>query len=201
MHTWMPFLLFSIVISVTPGPTNVLVFAISSHHGWKAALPAVLGSVATVAMMLPLAGLGLDALLLRQPGLRATLPWGGVIWLSWLAWKIFEASPPAVGEIHGERERIRLGFLGAIGLQLVNPKAWIVAVTAATVFGGPSLSRAAHAFAMAELFFTVSLPCVGAWAALGAGTGRLIGSPRHLTYLNRGLALLLLASAWTALII
>jgi threonine/homoserine/homoserine lactone efflux protein len=201
MDAWIPFMLFSVVMAVTPGPTNILVFAISSRHGWVAALPAVLGAGAGVATLLLLAGLGLSELLLRLPQLQSALAWAGAAWLSWLAWKIFSTPPPAVTADAAENAKVQLGFVGTVGLQLVNPKAWIMALTAVTVFAGAALGRAQHTVEMALLFYLLSLPCVGVWAALGAGTGRMIRSPRHMAYLNRTLAVLLLVSAWTAVLV
>jgi threonine/homoserine/homoserine lactone efflux protein len=201
MEVWAPFLLFSAVMAVTPGPTNILVFAISSRHGWAAALPAVLGAGAGVASLLLLAGLGLGELLLRQPLVQEVLSWIGVAWLSWLAWKIF-SSPPAHLDGDGVRERkAPLGFVGTVGLQLVNPKAWIMALSAVTVFSGAALGHAGGSLEMALLFYLVSLPCVGAWMVLGAGSGHLLGSPRRMVYMNRGLGLLLLVSAWVSVLL
>lgn len=201
MHAWIPFLLFSVTMAITPGPTNILIFAISARHGWKAAVPAIVGAGTGVAIMLLLAGLGLRALLLVQPAIHTALSWLGVAWLSWLAWKIFRSPPPLISERPEENQQVYLGFIGTVGLQWVNPKAWIMALTAVTVFAGTSIGQTLHTFEMALLFFVASQPCVGAWAAFGASTSRLIHSPRHLMHLNRGLALLLLISAWMTVLI
>ena len=201
MDAWIPFALFSVAMAVTPGPTNILVFAISSRHGWVAALPAVAGAGAGVATMLLLAGLGLGELLMRLPQLQSALSWLGAAWLTWLAWKIFSSPPPAVEADASGSGKAELGFVATVGLQLVNPKAWIMALTAVTVYAGAALGHAVYTVEMALLFYALSLPCVGVWAALGDGTGRMISSPRHMVYLNRGLALLLLVSAWMALFV
>ena len=49
------------------------------------------------------------------------------------------------------------------------------------------------------LFLLIALPCLGGWALLGSGARRLSGSPTVLRRINRGLALLLLVSAWASL--
>jgi threonine/homoserine/homoserine lactone efflux protein len=46
------------------------------------------------------------------------------------------------------------------------------------------------------MFFVVSLPCLGMWAVLGAGSTRLLGSARAMQRFNRLMAILLLVSAW-----
>ena len=49
------------------------------------------------------------------------------------------------------------------------------------------------------VFFLIALPCLGAWALLGAGSARWLRSPQALQAFNRGMALLLLASTWMSL--
>ena len=39
----LPFLLFSLVASITPGPTNILVLGHSARYGLRSALPLVAG--------------------------------------------------------------------------------------------------------------------------------------------------------------
>ena len=47
---------------------------------------------------------------------------------------------------------------------------------------------------LALISFLVTIPCVGAWAALGAGAGRFLMTPRRLRIFNIVMALLLVAS-------
>lgn len=54
---------------------------------------------------------------------------------------------------------------------------------------------------LALLFFLVSLPCLASWALLGVGSARLLRSPSLMKRFNQGMALLLLASAWAALLL
>lgn len=42
MQSLVPFLLFAVVASITPGPTNILVLSNSQRHGLAAAWPIVL---------------------------------------------------------------------------------------------------------------------------------------------------------------
>lgn len=102
MQSLVPFLLFAVVASITPGPTNILVLSNSQRHGLAAAWPIVLGACAAVAALILLLGLGLGELLRRHPLLQQGLAWLGVGWLSYLAWSLFRsaggidgAEPPA----------------------------------------------------------------------------------------------------------
>jgi len=47
----------------------------------------------------------------------------------------------------------------------------------------------------------VSLPCMTLWALLGVGSARAFGKPQAFIRMNRLLAVLLLASAWSTLLV
>jgi hypothetical protein len=50
-------------------------------------------------------------------------------------------------------------------------------------------------------FFLISLPCLGTWALLGAGTAQMLRSANTMQRFNRGMALLLLAAAWVSVLV
>ena len=197
MQSLVPFLLFAVVASITPGPTNILVLSNSQRHGLAAAWPIVLGACAAVAALILLLGLGLGELLRRHPLLQQGLAWLGVDWLSYLAWSLFRSA----GGIDGAEPPRRLGVLGGAALQLVNPKAWMMALAALALFAGEGAGQAGRIGLLALLFFLVSLPCLASWALLGVGSARLLRSPSLMKRFNQGMALLLLASAWAALLL
>ena len=93
----------------------------------------------------------------------------------------------------------RLGLAGAAALQLVNPKTWMMALAVVSVFAGTEADRQWRALWLSLVFFLIALPCLGAWALLGAGSARWLRSPQALQAFNRGMALLLLASTWMSL--
>lgn len=185
----LPFLLFAFVASITPGPTNILVLSNSARHGLRAAAPIILGACAGAAAMVLLVGTGMGRALLEIPGAQRAMAIVGVAWLSWLAVKIFtsEAAP-----IDANQPQQRLGLIGAAGLQLVNPKSWMMALAVVSVF-----SKSPDEVALLALvFFLVSLPCLGCWALLGVGSAKLLGSAKALQRMNQGLAAVLLVAAW-----
>lgn len=189
---WLPFLLFAFVASITPGPTNLLVFSNSARFGWSAALPIILGGCGAAAALVLTVGSGLGEALASLPRVQQAMSAVGVLWLSWLAWQIFR-SPPA--DLQRDRNAARLGLVGAAALQLVNPKTWMMALAVISVYAGHGADRLDRVQLLSLLFFVVSIPCMAVWAGLGIGSQRLL-SPRQMQRLNRLLAILLLVSAW-----
>ncbi|WP_419736203.1 LysE family translocator [Pseudomonas sp. COR18] len=194
----LPFVLFAFVASVTPGPNNILVLSNSARHGVAAALPIILGAGTGAALIVLLVGSGIGQSLSNLPALQSLMQWLGLAWLSRLAWQIFTAPVNAVDSTATQARR--LGLLGAASLQLINPKVWMMALAVVGVFAGNGAERQAHVASLSLVFFLVSLPCMGLWAVLGAGSARLLRSPLAMRRFNRGMALLLLASAWMSVL-
>lgn len=194
----LPFLLFAFVASITPGPTNLLVLGTGTRHGPLAALPLVIGAAGGAAAIVLATGMGLGDLLLRYPDVQRLMAWVGVAWLTWLAWRIFSAPATAVTPEAPTATR-RPGFLAGALLQLVNPKTWMMALAVVGVFAGPGTQRAGDVPHLAAAFFLVALPCLGAWALLGAGAASLFRSARAMKRFEQAMAVLLFASAWLSL--
>ncbi|MCD5993900.1 LysE family translocator [Pseudomonas sp. CDFA 602] len=181
------FVLFAFVASITPGPTNILVLSNSARYGIWASLPIILGACMGAAALVLLVGTGVGRSLIEVPAAQPIMSFVGLAWLTWLAWKIFNS---ATAVINSDKSRPRLGFFGAASLQVVNPKTWMMALAVVSVFSQGAVA------VLALVFFLVSLPCLACWALLGAGSARLLDSERAMRWFNRGMALLLLVSAW-----
>ncbi|MGE8149935.1 LysE family translocator [Pseudomonas vancouverensis] len=196
--TFLPFLMFAFVAAITPGPTNILVLSNSARFGLSAALPIIFGACASAASLVLLVGVGAGSSLTRWPALQSLMQWLGVAWLSYLAWQIFRAP---VSVISARDQASRLGLLGAASLQWINPKTWMMALAVVSVFAGAGEDRFKHVLYLSLAFFLISLPCLGAWALLGAGSSRWLRSPLAMQRFNRGMALLLLGSAWSSVLV
>jgi len=195
--TLLPFLLFAFVASITPGPTNILVLSNSARFGLAAAVPIILGACASAAMLVLLVGTGAGSSLTQWPLLQTLMQWAGVALLSYLAWQIYRAPAVAIATAQAGQ---RLGLLGAAGLQWINPKTWMMALAVVSVFAGVGEDRFVHVLYLSLTFFLVSLPCLGVWALLGAGSSRWLRSPRAMQRFNGLMALLLLGSAWLSVL-
>lgn len=187
------FLAFAVVAAATPGPSNALLTATGAQVGVLRGLPCLLGvSLGMGAMMFAVA-FGLGSVILDHPLITEILKWCGAAMLCWLAWKI--ATAPAPGRDGDGAGRRPLGFLTAAGFQWVNPKAWLVSVSASATFldrhAGGALGQAA---ALGALFVLASLPSCLPWLAFGAVVQRLLRTARARRVFNAGMGVLLAAS-------
>ena len=150
MASLLPFLLFAFVASITPGPTNILVLSHSSRRGLIATLPIIFGACAAAALIVLLVGLGAGETLLRFPRVQQAMAWGGVLWLSWLAWQIFRSPPPSLAPNAAQEQG--LSVFGAALLQLVNPKLWVMVAGAVVTYGSGSAGDLVIPTAFAAIF-------------------------------------------------
>ncbi|WP_339526564.1 LysE family translocator [Pseudomonas sp. EA_35y_Pfl2_R111] len=198
MESLLPFMLFAFMASITPGPTNILVLSYCSRHGLGATLPIILGACVAAASIVLAVGLGVGETLLQLAWVQQAMTWLGVLWLSWLAWQIYDSTPPSPDAAVPREQRISVA--SAAALQAVNPKVWMMAVAVVSVFVGEGDKRLQVAL-LSLVFLLVSVPCMTLWALLGVGSARALGSPQALRRLNQILACGLLLSAWLAVLL
>ncbi|WVV49351.1 LysE family translocator [Pseudomonas sp. NA13] len=200
MDQLLPFALFAFFASITPGPTNILVLSHSSRFGLATTVPIILGACAAAALLVLLVGTGLGDVLARHATIQTLLSWAGIAWLSWMAWQIFSAPAQAI-DPQRPVEGPRLGLAGAAGLQLVNPKTWMMALAVVSVFAGAEADRTVRVLWLSLAFFAISIPCMIVWACLGRGAARFCRSAVAMGRFNRVMAVMLLVSAWLTLVV
>ena len=193
--------LFSFVSSITPGPNNMMMLASGVNFGFRRSVPHWLGICGGFTFMLCAVGLGLHTLLADHPALYDLLRYTGSAYLVWMAWRLAtaSASPGAQDDDAPRGDARPLGVLGAAAFQWVNPKAWVMAVTAMSTYL-PARAQPADVLAVALLFGVINLPCVACWAGGGAALRRFLQDPLRLRIFNISMALALLASLYPMLV-
>lgn len=192
---WIAASLFAMVSLITPGPNNTMVLTSGVNFGLQRTVPHVLGICLGFGLMQVLVGLGLHALLGQYPVVLEVLRYVGGAYMVWLAWTLAR-SRTAPGEAQGRARP--LGFWGAAAFQWVNPKAWVMCMTAMTAYLPPGASPA-QVLLLGGLFTLLGLPCVGSWAAFGSAMRRYLQDPLKLRLFNRAMALALLVSLYPLL--
>lgn len=187
--------LFAVVSLSTPGPNNTMVLTSGVNFGLRRSLPHLLGICIGFGLMQVLVGLGLHTVLGQFPIVLEVLRYVGGAYMLWLAWKL-ATSRTAPGEVNATARP--LGFWGAAAFQWVNPKAWVMCVTAMTAYL-PADATVPHVLLLGSLFTVTGIPCVGAWAAFGSGMRKFLQDPLKLRIFNHTMALALVASLYPLL--
>ena len=88
-----------------------------------------------------------------------------------------------------------IGFAGAALFQWLNPKGWLVAISAASTYLAPTpLSPFSHALILGALFFLAAFPCGLLWLGLGALLRSFLRHPRTARLFNVTMGIALAAS-------
>ena len=190
----LPFLAFAAVMTGTPGPNNAMVSVSAARVGARRTMPLVLGITLGVGMMFVAMALGLHALLARLPALDGALRLLAAVALCWIAWKILTAGPRA-----GEDERPLLGFLGGAGFQWINPKAWAMTGSAATIHL-PVAATLPEILVRALALTLIGTALVSLWALLGSALREPLRRARFAHPFNAAMATLLMAATLPVLL-
>ena len=185
---------FAFATSVTPGPNNMMLFASGVNFGFRRTIPHMLGISAGFFVLLVAVGFGLGALLESVPLIYSAIKFAGGIYLLWIAWKI--ANTHEIGEAKTGAKPMT--FLGAAAFQWVNPKAWVMAVTAMATYTNPD-TFFVSVLIVGAVFALVNLPSVSAWAGFGSVLREWLSVPPRLKWFNISMAMLLVVSLWPML--
>lgn len=178
------------VMSITPGPNNLMLATAGLNFGLRRTLPHLLGVVLGCTLQMVLAVLLFVGLTGWLQSLRLPLAVAGCLYLLWLARALWRAGAPGEGGAAAQP----MSFVGALLFQWVNPKAWMMALNSALVFA-PGGASAHQLLLMAALAALVNLPCIGLWAAGGDRLRRVLQAPAALRAFNALMAALLAATA------
>ncbi|HKI16110.1 MAG TPA: LysE family translocator [Roseiarcus sp.] len=181
---------FAFVAAITPGPNNLMLMTSGVKYGFGRTLPHLIGVILGFALMIAVVGFGLDVIFERFPIALPTMRVAGSLYMLWLALRIALARP--IGQVEpGGRP---IGFFAAAGFQWVNPKAWVMALSALSTYAGIVDDYSRSVLLTASLCGLIAVPCSGAWALFGASLSRVLRDPRVMRPFNWTMAALLVAS-------
>jgi threonine/homoserine/homoserine lactone efflux protein len=189
----LPLIAFAAVAMVTPGATTTLATASGAHFGFRRSLPFMIGVTIGVIAMATAAAAGLASLLLAMPSLELAMKLAGSVYLLWLAVKIGRSGPP---HLNGSIAR-PTSFLGALWIQLQNPKGWAVTLAAAASFSELARNASELAALLGAVFGILGLLSLMLWCVAGLLLARLLRHDWQWRALNIALALALAASILT----
>jgi threonine/homoserine/homoserine lactone efflux protein len=168
LHTYLAYLLATIVIVMVPGPTVTLVVASGMRHGARAALFNVAGTLAGVALVFAVVGIGLASAIAAMGGWFEYIRFIGAAYLVWIGLQMLvshgkateDAAPPtprmgffAQGLLVAISNPKTLFFFGALIPQFIDPTGSYplqIALMGATAMFFGAISDSTYALAAAR---------------------------------------------------
>lgn len=185
----LPFATYSFVMAITPGPNNVMLTASGASFGFRRTIPHILGISVGFGLELLAVCAGMGALFTRWPQLQAALRWIGAAYLLYLGIKMLGSGPAA-----NTASQRPVSFLEAALFQFFNPKAWVMTITAATLFLPHELGTAAAAAYMLAIMVFMNMPCITVWALFGSSLRGFLARPASRMGFNAAMAVALVAT-------
>lgn len=194
LETFLTLIAFAFVAGGTPGPNTMMLFASGVNFGFRNTVPHMLGIAIGFLALLLAVGFGLGALLTAIPALYLVLKVLGGGYLVYIAWRI--ATSNTLPEARAGAQPMT--FIEAAAFQWVNPKAWVMLVTAMGIYTDPD--HYADTVMLIFLAFAIAtIPCVSAWAGFGSVLRSWLADPVRLKWFNISMAVLLVACLWPML--
>ena len=189
MTQLLPTMMYCFVMSITPGPNNLMLTASGANFGYRLTLPQVTGCVMGNVVLTLIACNGLGQLFVAFPLAQVALRTVGAAYLVWLAWKLAQSRL-------GDAQALRpLTFVEGVMFQATNPKSWIRAITLASVFMPAGADPLLAGLGISAVGAVVGFPCVSAWALFGVAMRGVLADARKRRVFNLAMAVALVLLA------
>jgi len=178
------------VMFVTPGPNNAMLTASGIKFGFKKTIPHLIGIPFGHVIQITLVCFGLGNLFQKYPLVQNYLKWLCFFYMLYLGWKIIGSFSE-----HKKESGRPLKLYEAALFQFMNPKAWVVALTASTAFFPVNEN-----FYLATTFVALTapficFPSICLWALFGSSIKILIKNAKIKKIIEYFLAVLLIITA------
>ena len=184
------FLPFAISMSFTPGPNNLMLANAGARFGFARTLPHQLGVVLGFAVMTLTVGFGVAGLIRAAPVLYTLMKYASLMFLVYLAWQIATAEKAKSAQAPPRP----MSFLQGAAFQWINPKGWIIALSAMTAFTTRALDAWVQVLTITAVLAIVGAASTTTWAVFGLVISRYLTTPRRRTAFNWSMAALLIIS-------
>jgi threonine/homoserine/homoserine lactone efflux protein len=188
MSLLLAMLSFSFVMSISPGPVNMVILSSGASYGVRQTFPFVSGATLGFTLLLLCIGLGLYEVVQLFPDFLRYLALAGAAFIIYLGYLIASSAP----KLSIEKQK-RPTFIQGFLLQWLNPKAWMACMSGVSLFSAPEGYQQFLSFLL--LYFLVCYASLFSWSLLGDRAAQLLNSEARLRLFNRLMGGLLILTA------
>nr|WP_198982730.1 LysE family translocator [Herbaspirillum sp. ASV7] len=173
-------------VTIIPGPTMLLALSNGAQGGMRLALFGIAGAALSDLLLIGAVALGLGGVLLASEKLFLVVKWGGVIYLMYLAWKLWKASAQPVGVPTSKSTPLdeKSAFKRSLFVALSNPKGLLFFSAFLPQFINTNSNVLSQYFTLAVITALIDIALMSAYAISGYFSMRYFSS-QALLWLNR----------------
>ena len=178
---------FAFVTSITPGPNNIMLTASGANFGFIRSLPHIAGIAVGLSLLNLGIGLGLGSIFQQFPVFQHVLKIVGSAYLLWLAFKMFNFRYADEDTTETSKP---FSFLQAMSFQVINPKAWMMVISANASFSLTGDSYWVSVGFIILLYGLICPPSIMFWTGFGQVMRGFLKKPVFLRSFNITMAAL-----------
>ena len=190
------FMIFAAILTVTPGGNNILTFYHTLQGGWRTAVLFRIGTNISYPLMAVAMVYGLAPIMQTYPWFIEGLTYISAVVLLYIAYQIWHFVPDLS---EGAKPILFSGIWGGIVFQLINGKAWSMAITSVTLYTNPETPTHIQAFTIWFGFVVLNFLLMIPWIMGALWCKDWLMQAGRLVIFNKIMALLLVATIFVSL--
>ena len=182
------------VAVISPGPNNFIVMRNAAFHGLRGATVTIASIVAGTFALLLVAASGITFLFHAAPSYRQAIVLIGVGYLCFLGLRLLFVAQRQELQMPSLRKCDLPGSaLGLIAFQFLNPKSWVIVMTATSRMASEQ-NAAASPLTLIPIFIVLSAVCLCIWAVAGFALSEFLKQHLFRRLFDIAMGILLIAS-------
>lgn len=179
---------FSLVMSISPGPVNMVIVSSGASYGVRKTFNFVSGATIGFTLLLLFIGLGFNKVMGEYPDFLKYLAIIGSAFILYMGYLIASSKP----ELNIEKQK-QPTFIQGFLMQWLNPKAWLACASGVTLFSSPNSNQLFLTFSL--IYFFVCYVSLLSWSVLGDKVTVVLNSEFRLRAFNLLMGGLLVVTA------
>ncbi|MCF0265903.1 LysE family translocator [Acinetobacter guillouiae] len=181
--------IFSLSMSISPGPVNLTILTSSMNYGVKATFAFISGATIGFTLLLASVCFGLYQMIVIYPVLLDVITILGTVLLLWIGLNILRAKGAVISSQSQDEVKIPTFIQGAL-MQWLNPKAWIAAVAGTGLFSTGHIHAVLLVFVV--IYFVVCYLSLLLWGIAGEKLASFLNTGNRARLFNIVMGLLLI---------
>ena len=181
--------IFSLSMSISPGPVNLTILTSSMNYGVKATFAFISGATIGFTLLLASVCFGLYQMIVIYPVLLDVITILGTVLLLWIGLNILRAKGTIISSQPHDEAKIPTFIQGAL-MQWLNPKAWIAAVAGTGLFSTGHIHAVLLVFV--AIYFVVCYLSLVLWGIAGEKLASFLNTGNRARLFNIVMGLLLI---------